>query len=229
VATVAPDRRGGTAVPALEEVHRAARALAREGLVDAFGHVSVRNGERLATITPALPLDRVVSSSQLTQLPLDGAQLPAGVPLEAWLHRAIYASRGDVAAICRAQPPHVAAVAAAGLDLLPLHGQGCFVGARVPIYADAVLVRDEQRGQAVATALADGEAVVMKGNGAVTIGSGAGVAMARMYVLDASARLNLMAAAAGAREPLSTGEIAAWRNVSEEILGRLWAHLDVSA
>jgi HCOMODA/2-hydroxy-3-carboxy-muconic semialdehyde decarboxylase len=224
----APER-GGEAVPALDEVVRSARALAREGLVDAFGHVSALSGERVAMITPALPLDRVISSTQLTELPLGGAELPAGVPLEAWLHRAIYASRSDVMAICRAQPPHVAAVTAAGLDILSLHGQGCFVGARVPVHRDAVLVRDEQRGKAVASALADGDAVVMKGNGAVTVGIGAGVAMARMYVLDASARLNLMAAAAGSREPLSPEETGAWRDVSQEILGRLWAHLDARA
>jgi hypothetical protein len=47
-----------------------------------------------------------------------------------------------------------------------------------------------------------------------------------MHVLEASARVNLEAAAAGGTpHELSDDEFDAWVDVSDEILGRLSAHL----
>jgi HCOMODA/2-hydroxy-3-carboxy-muconic semialdehyde decarboxylase len=207
------------------DVVSAARVLARHGLVDAFGHISARVAENVAYITPAVPLASTTATNQLLELAIDAADLPADMPGEAWIHTAIYSRRPGVGAVCRAQPAAVAAAVAAGLEILPLHGQGSLVGVPVPVHADAMLVRDAARGRAVAAALGDQTAVALRGNGAVTVGSTVGEATARMYLLEASARLNLQAAAAGSREAVSAGEIAFWESVSSEILTRLWTHL----
>jgi ribulose-5-phosphate 4-epimerase/fuculose-1-phosphate aldolase len=204
-----------------DEVIAAARVLAAKGLVDAFGHVSARAGQVVA-ITPARPLGMLSSGDELVTLRFDAQALSARAPKEAWAHLAIYRNRADVGAICRAQPPWVAAAAAAGLELEPLHGQAMLLGEAVPIHDDAILVRDRERGEAVAETLGDAHAVILRGNGALTVGDGPGAAAARMVVLDASARLNVLGAAAGTRVALRAEERDAWSAVAPELLARLW-------
>ena len=176
-------------------------------------------------LTPPVPLGSLTARDALVAVPLGIAELPEGAPKEAWIHLEIYRRRPDVGAVCRAQPEAVNAAAGAGVAILALHGQGAFVGAEVAVHDDATLVRSRELGAAVASALGDGDAVVLRGNGAVTVGPTPGIAAARMVVLAASARMNLAAAATGGARRLSPSEVAAWRSVAPEILGRLWMHL----
>src|SRR5207302_6098839 len=165
-----PARRRGRSLAgvSLDEVIPAARALASEGLVDAFGHVSARSGDGFA-LTPPRPLGTLTAQDGLVDVSLDADQLPDGAPREAWIHLEIYRRRPDVGAVCRAQPEAVNAAAGAGVAILALHGQGAFVGALVPVHDDARLVRDGELAAAVAAKLGNGDAVVLRGNGAVTV------------------------------------------------------------
>jgi ribulose-5-phosphate 4-epimerase/fuculose-1-phosphate aldolase len=206
------------------ELADAARALASAGLVTAFGHVSVRHGEGAMLITPPRPLGTIGPESSFATVPLDAATLPPGVPGEAWIHLAIYRSRPDVGAVCRAQPEVATALAAAGLRLRPIHGQGAFLGREVPVFDDARLIRDRARGEAVAATLGESSALLLRGNGAVTVGGEPGISVARMSVLEAAARLH-RDAAAGEPQLLSEDELMAWEGVAEEILGRIWEYL----
>jgi HCOMODA/2-hydroxy-3-carboxy-muconic semialdehyde decarboxylase len=212
-----------------EDVVVAARALAAAGLVTAFGHVSARTGSgegrNSFRITPPKPLGTLRSDEPLQKVPLAGDGLPDGVPKEAWIHRAIYEARPDVGAICRAQPPVATAVASAGLPMRVLHGHAAFLGREVPVYGDARLIRERDAGEALARSLGGAGGVVMRGNGAVTVGADVGAAAARMWVLERSAEMNRDAASAGSPEPLSDSEFAYWESVSEEILERIWAFL----
>lgn len=207
------------------EVLLAARVLAREGLVDAFGHLSVRRSVDRAELTPPRPLGSLRDDEALVELPLDADALPPGVPKEAWIHWAVYRRRPEVGAVCRAQPPSPIALAAAGLPLRALHGQGGLLGAQVPVFDDARLVRERARGDALADALGDAPAVVMRGNGAIAVGRDVGQAVARMWLLERSAAVNLAAAAAGTPRPLSPEELTAWEAAGDELLGRLWDYL----
>ena len=207
------------------EVIAAARVLAANDLVDAFGHVSARLGPTRAIITPARPLSSPDLAESMVHVDVNADELPHGTPGEAWIHLEVYRARPDVGGICRAQPQSVAGVSAGRLQLFAMHGHGAFVGSPVAVYDDAILVRDRLRGRAVASALGAGDAVVLRGNGAVTVGSSPGEAAARMCVLEQSARLNLAAAVGPGATPLTAEEMAEWRSVAPEILGRLWDYL----
>jgi HCOMODA/2-hydroxy-3-carboxy-muconic semialdehyde decarboxylase len=209
----------------VDDLIAAGHALHRTGLVTAFGHVSGRVADDRLLITPPMSLGRLTRDSEWTELDLTADTLPAGVPREAWIHLAVARRRTDVGAICRAQPPVATALASAGVPIVPLHGQGAFVGPRVPVFDDAVLMRDETRAEALAERLGETPALLLRGNGAVTVGADVGEAVARMWVLEASARMNSVAAAAGTPAPLSDDEQAAWRGVAAEILARIWADL----
>lgn len=207
----------------------AARALAAAGLVNAFGHVAARAGDAGLRITPPRPLGSLAPGDPLTTVALEAWELPAGVPGEAWIHVGILSARDDVAAVCRAQPVSPAAATAAGLTIRPLHGQGVFVGRQVPVFDDARLVRTHAQGEAVAARLGGAPALILRGNGAVTVGRNVGEAVARMWVLEASATLNLQAAAAGTPRVLDEQALAYWEGVAPEILARIWAWLRIAA
>ncbi len=208
-----------------EDVIAAAHALAAEGLVTAFGHVSVREGQDGFLITPPKPLGSLGPDEPLLEVSLAEDELPEGVPGEAWIHWAVYKRRPDVEGICRAQPPISTALASAGVPIRPLHGQGAFLGEEVPVYDDARLIRSREAGEALAERLGDAGGIIMRGNGAVTVGKNVGAAVARMWVLEVSAEINRTAAAVGTPRVLNEEEFSYWESVSEEILGRIWSYL----
>jgi HCOMODA/2-hydroxy-3-carboxy-muconic semialdehyde decarboxylase len=209
----------------VDELVAAGRALSVAGLVTAFGHVSARASGNRLLITPPVPLGSLAPSMPFIYLDVEAPQLPASAPREAWIHLSIARGRPEIGAVCRAQPPVATALASAGVPIVPLHGQGSYLGERVPVFDDAILVRDERRGTEVANSLGQSPAVVLRGNGAVTVGATIGEAVALMWVLEASARMNSIAAAAGTPSALSQEEQSAWRATAPEIVGRIWAHL----
>lgn len=212
-----------------EDVIAAAGALDAEGLVTAFGHVSVREEEQDSfLITPPKPLGSLEPDEALLEVSLAEEELPEGVPGEAWIHWAIYKNRSDVGGICRAQPPISTAVASGGIPIRPLHGQGAFLGEEVPVYDDARLIRGREAGEALAGDLGGAGGIIMRGNGAVTVGKSVGAAVARMWVLEVSAEINRTAATVGTPRVLSEEEFSYWESVSEEILERIWSYLKAS-
>jgi HCOMODA/2-hydroxy-3-carboxy-muconic semialdehyde decarboxylase len=182
-------------------------------------------------ITPAADLADV-TADRVIEVPLGlEGELPRGAPAEAWAHLALYRCRPEAAAIARAQPPGAFAAAAAVSTMVPLHGQAAWLGESVPVYDDAALLRSAEQAERAARCLPDGEALLLRGNGALTLGAGPmapGLAVARMWLLGAACDVYLKAlAASGANPvtPLSAGEIASWRAVGGELLPRLWEHL----
>ena len=157
--------------------------------------------------------------------PLPGPGLPAGAPAEAWAHLALYRMRPDAHAIARAQPPGAFAAAAAVTALPLLHGQAAWLGESVPVHDSAHLLRSADLAARAAASLPAGEALLLRGNGALTLGRTPGLAVARMWLLSAACDASLSALAAGAVKPLAAAEIASWRAVADDLLPRLWQHL----
>ena len=205
--------------------------LAGLGLVTAYGHVSARDGESML-ITPAADLAGVTASG-MVEVPLEAVArpdetLPAGAPPEAWAHLALYRARPDAAAIARTQPASAFAVAATVTIMVPLHGQAAWLGDCVPVHNEAALLRSPGQAERAAASLPAGEALLLRGNGALTLGASPGLAVARMWLLAAACDVYLAAMSASGASPvtpLSAGEIASWRAVGGELLPRLWQHL----
>ena len=201
----------------------AAHVLSRLGLVTAYGHVSARAGASML-ITPAADL-ATVTGSGVVDVPLDASSLPAAAPAEAWIHLALYRARPDAGAIARAQPAGAVAAAATTTSLAPLHGQAAWLGESVPVHDSAHLLRSAELAEHAARTLPAGEALLLRGNGALTLGATPGVAVARMWLLSAACDAFVAARAAGQVKPLTVEEIASWRAVAGELLPRLWRHL----
>jgi HCOMODA/2-hydroxy-3-carboxy-muconic semialdehyde decarboxylase len=212
-----------TMTPATEVVD-AAHTLAHLGLVDAYGHVSVRLSQRSALITPARDLS-TVAESDLVELSVDEDTLPALAPAESHLHLAIYRARSDVDAICRAQPTAGLAVSALTDELHPVHGQAAWLGTSVPVHPQPLLLRSAALGHAAALTLGAQDALLLRGNGAVTTAETPGVAAARMWILATTCDIWLRTSAIAPPRPLHGDEISEWRATRNELLPRLWEHL----
>ncbi len=204
-------------------VVEAAHVLSRLGLVTAYGHVSTRAGASML-ITPAADL-ATVTESTIMEVPLDASSLPTGAPAEAWAHLALYRARPDAGSIARAQPAGAVAAAATTTSLPPLHGQAAWLGESVPVYDSAHLLRSADLAERAARSLPTGEALLVRGNGALTLGATPGIAVARMWLLSAACDAFVAAQAAAQIKPLTVEEIASWRAVRDELLPRLWQHL----
>jgi ribulose-5-phosphate 4-epimerase/fuculose-1-phosphate aldolase len=207
-----------------EQVTDACAVLVAFGIVGAFGHVSARvPGTTNLLITPRMPLSLVDAASLVTYDLASGAT-DGDQPLEVHMHSAIYAARPDVNAICRIHAPYVAALAAAATPLPAVHGFGTNLGPLVPVHPELRLITDPALGASLAATLSHGDAVLVRANGAVTVGESVAAATARALILEESARTWMLARAAGL-DPLhmTPDEVAGRRSDDAgRELERLW-------
>jgi HCOMODA/2-hydroxy-3-carboxy-muconic semialdehyde decarboxylase len=205
----------------------AARALARAGLVHAYGHCSLRLDASSFLVTPAKPLGLVRPGEACLTVPLDGP-LPDGVLGEVRIHREIYRRRPDVQGIVRAMPPKVMSLSTLGRTPRARHGIGSYFYPAPPLWDDVQLVRDDAQAARLADQVGTARAIVMRGNGAVTIGSSLEEAVVLAWYLEDAARVeaDCLAIDATSTTGLLTAEQAAQRATwSGQILERMWAYL----
>ncbi len=170
-------------------VTRTAQMMARAGLTEAFGHVSMRwnDGFVITSTLPfvaADPTDAVVVSYS-TDPPPGGN----GTPLETPMHSAIYLKRPDVGAICRGHPSAIVAWGIGTDDLPLLHGLGALAGEKVPVHGDVDLISTLDQGTAVAGTLGDGHAVILRANGCFAVGATLLESITRLYFLEERAQV----------------------------------------
>jgi HCOMODA/2-hydroxy-3-carboxy-muconic semialdehyde decarboxylase len=163
----------------------AARAFSRLHYVHAFGHVSARL-ERSLLITPTRPPLAAQRAEDILEVDFDGCVLSgdaAARPIEVFLHIGIYAARPDIGAICRTHAPHASTWPVDGKAPAILHGFGGLVGA-VATYDACDLVHTADLGAAAAKCLGPANALILRGNGVLTVGRTLGEAAARTWSLE---------------------------------------------
>ena len=130
-----------------DEIVQACRVLSCFRMVEGFGHVSARVGDRFV-ITPRKALGLIRSAEELVELDGQGRQVggQGSPPLEVWMHLAVFQRRPDVNALCRVHPRHVAAFASAAEPIRVAHGFGANLGSEVPIHPVPYLVTSREDG-----------------------------------------------------------------------------------
>ena len=155
-----------------EDIIAAARILSREGLVQGFGHVSARIPDSdLFVITPRVSLE-LVEANQLVVLNLEGQVLEAPVSpsFETALHTAIFNARPEVKAITRIHARTANIFSVTDTPLEAVHNHGSFFSGGVPVHRTIDLISTRELGEGAAAALGDAAAVLLQGNGQVTVG-----------------------------------------------------------
>jgi len=191
-----------------KDVVSACRILSRQKLVEAFGHVSARiPAADLFLMTPRISLDLVTESDLLTMnlkgKVIEGSQT---APFEAWLHTAIMRSKPRVNAITRIHARMANIFSVTDRKLEPVHNHGSFFAGGVPVFSTPDLISTAKLGDEVAQGLGDKPAILLRGNGQVTVGRTIPEAVMMAIYLEEAAEVLYGALQIGAPIPLTSGE-----------------------
>ena len=218
----AAQARAAESLPPLPEFRKlvaANRILANEGVVDAFGHVSVRDprdAKRFVLSRSRSPA--LVELGDLMEFTQDGAPVDARgrTPYgERMIHAAIYAARPDVQSVVHHHAYGVLPFTITQEPLRPVVHTASVIGAMIPVwdirtkFGDTdMLVRTIEQGRDLAAALADNTCALLRGHGAVVVGASIERAVLTAIYLQVNAEVLQAALPLGLPEPLTAGEIA---------------------
>lgn len=206
----------------LQDLVVANRILAREEVVDAYGHVSVRHPESPGRFFLARSLSpELVERDDIVELGLDGE--PAGeesraLYLERFIHAAVYEARPDVCSVVHAHAEDTLPFGIApATPLRPVIHSGSFIGPEVPVWDIAdrfgdtnLLVTNMEQGRDLARCLGGGNVALMRGHGFAAAGRSIIEAVRLSVYLPRNARTLLRARQLGGEITyLSRGEIEA--------------------
>lgn len=193
------------------QVAEAARRMHQAGWVaNHDGNVSARIGRDRFLITPTATSKAEVREDLLVVVdgkgaPVEGTRKPPG---EVELHLAAYRARPDVQAVLHAHPPYATAFGAARVPLEPVCLPEAVVSlGRVPL-APFALPKTPAATGAVSACAAGADAMLLPGNGALTLGPDVALAFLRMELVEHLARILHHARALGGAQPLPEGEHA---------------------
>ncbi len=197
------------------------RILAHEDVVDAYGHVSMRNPENPShffmshSVPPSLVTQDDIVEHDLEGKPVGGDTRP--LYLERFIHCGVYEARPDVIAVVHAHAEAILPYGiATGTPLRPVIHSGSFTGAHIPVWDIAdrfgdtnLLVTNVAQGRDLAATLAGNNVALMRGHGFVAAARSL-IEVVRMSVyLPRNARVLSTALALGGEiTSLSQGEIA---------------------
>jgi HCOMODA/2-hydroxy-3-carboxy-muconic semialdehyde decarboxylase len=153
------------------------RILAKEDVVDAYGHVSIRHPDnpRHFFISRSLAPE-LIEKEDIVELGLDGQPVKdekRSLYLERFIHAAIYEQRPDVMAVVHAHAEDTLPFGiAAATKLRPVIHSGSFIGPNVPVWdiadkfgATNVLVTNMAQGRDLAKCLGKNSVALMRGHG----------------------------------------------------------------
>jgi ribulose-5-phosphate 4-epimerase/fuculose-1-phosphate aldolase len=221
------------------ELAVANRILARENVVDAFGHISVRHPDdpgRYFLSRSRSP--ELVEISDIMEFTLKGEPLDSqgrAIYAERAIHGGIYESRPDVTSVVHNHSFDVIPFGVTGVALRPLLHTAARLGPDIPTWdiADTfgdktnLLVTTMEQGYDLAKCLGSRVAALMRGHGCVVVGRSIRDAVISAIYLQINARLQADAIRLGGPiKFLSQGEIEAFtgRRVGDFEGGRAWEY-----
>ena len=208
-------------------VRMAARALGRNDLGHAFGHVSARlDADRFLVCAPK-PMGLIAPEDEGTIVPIEGT-LPDGVLGEVRCHQQIYKRRPDVNGIARTFLRDVMTLSTFQRTPKSRIGFASYFAPCPPLWDDPLLLRDDAAALKFAETLGNARAIVMRGNGCVLTGATVEEAIVMAFFLEESAKTELAVMASGQedRSLLFSNEQATARAVSSgRIFERMWDYL----
>ncbi len=217
----------------VEDLVYANRILYDQGVVDGFGHVSVRSDKDpkrfllARSMAPAL-----VTSADILEFDLTGEPVEArgrAVYLERFIHAAIYRARPDVKAVVHSHSPAIIPFGITGTTLRPVYHVSAFLGAGAPIFeireaggVTDMLIRDNKLADALAHTLSDKPVVLMRGHGAVVVGGSIPQVVFRAIYTEVNARIQAEALRLGPVNFLTPEEAAKAGAAMESQFPRSW-------
>jgi ribulose-5-phosphate 4-epimerase/fuculose-1-phosphate aldolase len=219
------------------QIALANRMLANEGVLDAFGHVSMRHptdpGRYLLSRSRSPGL---VEAADILEFTLDSDPVaPPSVQLyaERVIHGCIYQARPDVTAVCHHHAPAVMPFCIAGVAIVPVFHLGAAGGETLPFWNQRdefgdtnLLVVKPEEGRSLARALGPHAAVLMNHHGATVVGGDLRELVSRAIFMCQNAEYQLRAQMLGKVATLTPGEtrLAGTINAMPNVTNRTWEY-----
>jgi HCOMODA/2-hydroxy-3-carboxy-muconic semialdehyde decarboxylase len=225
---------GGPVDPALiDDLVAANRILADQGVLDAYGHVSIRhpgNPNRYLISRAMSPAD--VTAGDIMEFDLDSNPVDRrgrSMFLERFIHGEIYKARLDVNAVIHSHSPGVIPFGVTNVALRPVFHTASFLWVGVPVFEirDAggmtnMLVGSGDLARALATRLGDKPVALIRGHGDVVVGPNVKRATIRAVYTEVNARLQTIALGLGGTINYIAPEEGALRDKNPGEEGRAW-------
>jgi HCOMODA/2-hydroxy-3-carboxy-muconic semialdehyde decarboxylase len=204
----APSPSGAVEPAAIEDLVAANRILADQGVLDGFGHVSIRHPNNPAkllmsrSMAPALTTAADILEYDLACNAIDDRGRASF--LERFIHCEVYKARPDVKSVIHTHSPGIIPFAASTVPLRPIYHVAAFLAAGVPVFEirkaagmTNMLIANAALGTALAETLGDKPVLLMRGHGDVVVGPSVQVAVYRAIYTELNARLQAQAVALG--------------------------------
>ena len=208
----APESGGPVAAGRLADLAAASRILAAQGVVDGFGHVSMRHPlapERYLMARSIAPA--VVTPDDIIEYDLNSNPCNAngrGSFLERFIHSGIYKARADIMSIVHSHSPSVIPFGLVGVPMRAMFHNAAFIAAGVPVFdirdkfgATDMLVGNGEKGVALAAVMGNKDIVLMRAHGAVACGPTLQSAVFRAVYTEVNARIQHWTMALGGGAP----------------------------
>jgi ribulose-5-phosphate 4-epimerase/fuculose-1-phosphate aldolase len=209
-----------TLTQAFDELVTANRILAREGVVDSFGHVSIRHPDRPdCYVLSRARAPECIEVDDLMEFTCDGTAIDAAgrTPYsERFIHGAVYDARPEVRAVVHHHSPSVIPFSVTKAELSPVMHMCAGIGTRIPTWDSRasfgdtnLLVTNREMATELAAALANRTVILMRGHGCVVAGLSLREVVFNSIYLQLNADLQMKASGLGDITFLSEGEVAA--------------------
>jgi ribulose-5-phosphate 4-epimerase/fuculose-1-phosphate aldolase len=229
-----PTSAGPANTALLDDLVAANRILSDQGVVDGFGHVSVRHDKDpnryllSRSMAPALVTRDDILEYDLDSTPTDAHGRTSY--LERFIHGELYKARPDVIAIVHSHSPAVIPFADTAVPLRPMNHIAGFLGAGVPIFeirdtagpATDMLIRNPSLGHALAATMGNHTVALMRGHGSVAAAQSIRHVVFRAVYTEVNARIQAEAMKLGTPTYLSTEEAAAAAKTNDGLVDRPW-------
>ena len=227
----------GNLTEVIDELCVANRILSHEGVLDAFGHVSVRHPadpNRYLLARSRSPL--LIEPDDILEYTLDSEPVKrtdAKLYSERVIHGCIYQARSDVMAVCHHHAPAVLPFCVSGKPIVPVFHLGATIGEQTPFWDQAdefgdtnLLVTEPEEGQSLARTLGPHWVVLMRRHGATVAGASLKELVSRSVFLCQNAEYQMKAYLLGAPTPLRPGEVklAGGINAMPSVVARTWEY-----
>jgi ribulose-5-phosphate 4-epimerase/fuculose-1-phosphate aldolase len=197
----------------------ALRIVSREGLSDAFAHLSTRvGGEKMLFMPRKSPA--LVKEKELFLV-----DFHKEVPQSA-VHQAMYQARSDIGAVIHFHSPQVILLTVVGETVRPMHNYSAIFHEGVPVFEGTGQVETPERATEIARLLGNAKAILLRGHGAVVVGKTIPEVCVLALYLEESARLQTEAMKLGKPKFMSSEEAerVARRTFKPASTERAWGH-----
>jgi ribulose-5-phosphate 4-epimerase/fuculose-1-phosphate aldolase len=209
MSTSNPPKSAGRVDPSvIDDLVAANHILADQGVLDGFGHVSVRHPhatDRYFLSSSKAPA--IIAGDDIMEFDLDSAPVDQQgrlMYIERFIHGEIYKARPDVNAVVHSHSPTVIPFGVTSVKLAPICHMTAFLGGGVPNFEirdvagmTDLLIRNAELGRALAATLGARNVALMRGHGNVCVGPNIMVAVYRAVYTELNAKLQAQAIALG--------------------------------